>query len=619
MANDFVFSINASGNASEQLNSATRAAESLSEQVDEARKKLSEATEAIRGLSGGLTEATGSESQKNADTMTAYFERLSRLGKDTAQHFGDIVPPLRNVGALSSGLMGSLGRFGLSGAAVLAGGMAVKSLYGNLKQASDSAYSLDVNARNAGMSVSTFSRFAGVFRQLGVSAEQANAETGSLFSKLNDALNTRSPEVTGILNQFGVKLAENSDHTVNLEKSTQNLIDAFGRLNGSSQKVVADALGLSDAQLALLRNIKDLNTSLREPDRLGLTMPDSLNAKLVQSNTNLNRLSAAWDAFTDRLQANVAGGDIATALTEKAVDFLAGVDMTQAQVDELRDYVYSHRETIKDFKPSELMDLDEGKASSGLKRKYEQIFGERDKRLRGNAMMLSDDLAAALSPPSPVAPLPDKNAGGRDITPELRAHFSRLEKQYHLPENTLYGLAMTESSGRADAVGPVTRYGTAKGMFQLIDPTAREFGLYGRDVFDPYKASDAAARKMVGLMKQYNGDLQLSLQAYNWGEGNLNAWRRGQKNMPSERMNYAPKVLGHMNRVDADPVSGGVVRPAGNSIIPSSPSGSGVREALQQAFDENKIRLDISVTSTATGQTTRQTVKGGAVATAMNI
>ncbi|HFO9943204.1 TPA: lytic transglycosylase domain-containing protein, partial [Escherichia coli] len=101
--------------------------------------------------------------------------------------------------------------------------------------------------------MSAFSRFAGVFRLMGLSAEQAQAETGSLFTTLNDALNTRSPEVVGILNQFGVKLAENSNHTVNLEKSTQNLTDAFGRMNSSSQKVVADALGLSDAQLALLR------------------------------------------------------------------------------------------------------------------------------------------------------------------------------------------------------------------------------------------------------------------------------------------------------------------------------------------------------------------------------
>lgn len=621
MGNDFVFSINASDNASEQLSRAALAAESLNGQVGEARKKLQEATEAIRGLSGGLTEVTGPESQKNTDAMTAYFSRLSRLGKDTAQHFGDIVPPLRNVGALSSGLTGALGRFGLPGALIVAGGMAVKSLAGDLKQASDAAYSLDVRAKNAGMSVSQFSRLAGVFRQMGVSKAQAEAETGALFSTLNDALNTRSPEVTGILNQFGVKLAENSDHTVNLEKSTQNLIDTFARLNSSSQKVVADALGLSDAQLALLRNTKDLNKALAESDHLGLTMPDSLNAKLVQSNTNLNRLSAAWDSFTDRMKANIAGSDFVTSLTDSVTDALTGVDMTSAQMKELRDYVYSHREEIGKLKPSDLMKLDEGKSSSGLKKKYEQIFGERDSRIRGKTFALSDDLAAALSPLSPVVPQQNvqDTASGRDITPALRAHFTRLEKQYNLPENMLFGLAMTESSGRADATGPVTRYGNAKGMFQFIDTTAREYGLSGQDVFNPYLASEAAARKMADLLRQFDNNPQRALQAYNWGEGNLKGWLRGQKNMPRETMDYAPKVFGYMNMSSGASTPEPGSKSSGNSIIQTSPSASGVREELRQVFDENKIRLDISVTNTATGQTARRTVKGGAVATAMNV
>ncbi|WP_413180076.1 hypothetical protein [Escherichia coli] len=169
----------------------------------------------------------------------------------------------------------------------------------------------------------------GVFRLMGLSADQAQAETGALFTTLNDALNTRSPEVTGILNQFGVKLAENSDHTVNLEKSTQNLIDAFGRLNSSSQKVVADALGLSDAQLALLRGTKNLNAALAESDRLGLSMPDSLNAKLVQANSNLNRLSAAWDGFTGRIKAKVLGSDAVTASVDWATDVLTGQRSSQ--------------------------------------------------------------------------------------------------------------------------------------------------------------------------------------------------------------------------------------------------------------------------------------------------
>nr|WP_240726673.1 hypothetical protein [Escherichia coli] len=55
---------------------------------------------------------------------------------------------------------------GIAGAA---GGMAMKGVVSNLYDASKAAYSLDVNARNAGMRVSAFSRFAGVFRLMGLS------------------------------------------------------------------------------------------------------------------------------------------------------------------------------------------------------------------------------------------------------------------------------------------------------------------------------------------------------------------------------------------------------------------------------------------------------------------
>ncbi|EIC3243779.1 lytic transglycosylase domain-containing protein [Escherichia coli] len=639
--NAFVFELNARDNASSLLQRASEAAGLLAGNAEQAaasvsglseelgavnEKSLNGASGAADALTGRITQihdavtllmnallatdsagkkALGKESQENADRMSAYFERLSRLGKDTSQHIGDIVPPLRNLGALSSGLFSALGRGGLAGLAGTAAGMAVKTVVSNLYDASKAAYSLDVNARNAGMSASAFSRFAGVFRLMGLSAEQAQTETGALFTTLNDALNTRSPEVTGILDQFGVKLAENSDHTVNLEKSTQNLIDAFGRLNSSSQKVVADALGLSDAQLAMLRGTKNLNAALAESDRLGLTMPDSLNEKLVQANSNLNRLSAAWDGFTGRLQSTVLGSDAVTQFTESTTESmtllsrLSGGDFSRSTITGLA-----------------LKTLDNPLLPGGgiIKSMIQGEAGQRADRLNALTATLSDDLAAVLSAPSQTISQPpsspQKNgAGGRDITPELRAHFAALEKQYNLPENTLYGLAMTESSGRADAVGPLTRYGTAKGMFQFIDPTAREYGLSGMDVFNPYRASEAAARKMAGLMAQYGGDMQRAFQAYNWGEGNMSAWLRGQKGMPQETQAYAPKVFRHMSQV-----SGGSI------IMPQSGStGADVRDEISRGFSENKIRLDINVTNTATGQTTRRTVKTGAVATALDV
>lgn len=83
-----------------------------------------------------------------------------------------------------------------------------------------------------------------------------------------------------------------------------------------------------------------------------------------------------------------------------------------------------------------------------------------------------------------------------------------------------------ESSGRANAVGPNTKYGTAKGLMQLLDSTGKEMhqklGLKGK--YDPF---DAEQNRLIGtayldeLVGRYDNSVPLGLAAYNWGMGNL--------------------------------------------------------------------------------------------------
>jgi soluble lytic murein transglycosylase-like protein len=116
-----------------------------------------------------------------------------------------------------------------------------------------------------------------------------------------------------------------------------------------------------------------------------------------------------------------------------------------------------------------------------------------------------------------------------------------------LPPQFLY-LALQESSFRYDAVGPPTRYGHAKGMWQFIPDTARRYGLtpgplqhLGR--FDPEddrhnvaKATNAAARYLKYI---YRTDAQASgllvMASYNWGEGNIIKRLRKMPKNPRER------------------------------------------------------------------------------------
>jgi membrane-bound lytic murein transglycosylase D len=116
-----------------------------------------------------------------------------------------------------------------------------------------------------------------------------------------------------------------------------------------------------------------------------------------------------------------------------------------------------------------------------------------------------------------------------------------------LPAQYFY-LAMQESSFNTLAVGPPTRFGYAKGMWQFIPPTANTYGLRLGPLsavpradpmderFNWEKATDAAARYVKNI---YATDAQASgllvMASYNWGEGNVIQIVRGMPKDPRER------------------------------------------------------------------------------------
>lgn len=117
----------------------------------------------------------------------------------------------------------------------------------------------------------------------------------------------------------------------------------------------------------------------------------------------------------------------------------------------------------------------------------------------------------------------------------------------NLPPHFFY-LALQESGFDSKAVGPKTRVGFAKGMWQFIPPTAKDFGLktgplqhlaeYDPDDerFDFAKATDAAARYIKRI---YLTDAQASgllvIASYNWGEGNVTRMIKQMPQNPQDR------------------------------------------------------------------------------------
>ncbi len=141
-----------------------------------------------------------------------------------------------------------------------------------------------------------------------------------------------------------------------------------------------------------------------------------------------------------------------------------------------------------------------------------------------------------------------RNMLGKRLTyfPLYEAKF----QEYGVPTDLKF-LSVVESALNAKAVSRVG----ATGLWQFMPSTGGEYGLRTNtaveDRSNPVKSTDAAARHLRDLYKQFN-DWALALAAYNSGAGRVNsAIRRAgnrnfwtiQKYLPAETRNYVPAFI----------------------------------------------------------------------------
>lgn len=127
------------------------------------------------------------------------------------------------------------------------------------------------------------------------------------------------------------------------------------------------------------------------------------------------------------------------------------------------------------------------------------------------------------------------------LTNASKFGFSDLESKYELLPGLLSAINMQESKGDANAIGPHTKYGKAKGGFQMLDDTAKRWGLVGKEVFDTGKAAEAAAKYLNFLFKKF-GNWDQAISAYHAGEGNV---EKGTNIGPVNRQ-YVKNVKGYV-------------------------------------------------------------------------
>ena len=99
-----------------------------------------------------------------------------------------------------------------------------------------------------------------------------------------------------------------------------------------------------------------------------------------------------------------------------------------------------------------------------------------------------------------------------DIPPYLQTLVDTISLNYGVDPGLVRAVIKTESNFNRWAV---SRKG-ALGLMQLIPSTGRRYGV--RDFFDPQQNVDGGVRHLRFLLEKFNGNLDLSLAAYNAGE-----------------------------------------------------------------------------------------------------
>ncbi|VVT53894.1 Phage tail length tape-measure protein [Kosakonia radicincitans] len=519
------------------------------------------------------------------------------------------------VGELGLKFGGTAGRFGLAGAAAYGlakGGMAAADA---LKQAARNAYDLDISAKNAGMRVDDFSRLSGAMQILGADSQAAHTSVEGLFKTFNDAAAGNNSGVLAVMSQIGAQIVKNKNGTVDVLKTIESIARIFPGLRPEMQKTVADALGLTPETLSLMREGNRLKELLAKSDKFGLTVDPAINNQLTELNQTINELGAAWDGLKNRTSQKISGavlsdGSVKDGL-EGVEDILTnGLDSISLshflgatrgkEADQLR-WGYNNPEFYKSLGTMDKVGLDFGVMTDGFRQRYNEWM-----RPVNAAEQLQSDLNGALMPVPGVSTVPygqqPNNARG------LRNHN---------PGNVRAAPNAVGNDGSFPQFGS-----DADGLAAM----ARQLMLYG----------DRGNNSISGILHTYAPSSENNTRAYIDDVSRATGYQaqdRVNLHDPAVLRNLMSAMISHENGTQPfsrDQLDAGVSsaifddRWSGlrdSNILAQQRGGAGgdISQAIKTAFDDNPMKLDVTITNDQTGARKSATVNnGGRVVFPMN-
>lgn len=175
---------------------------------------------------------------------------------------------------------------------------------------------------------------------------------------------------------------------------------------------------------------------------------------------------------------------------------------------------------------------------------YKKITGEEldnTFKIKNIANTINNSELRVKNTDSPTSIKPSKSTLKR--VEQYEPIIEKASQAFGIDKNIIKSVIFTESAGKNDAVSNKK----AKGLMQLIDSTAKDMGV--TNSWDPEQNILGGTKYLAKMLEKYDGDMKLSLAAYNAGPGNVDK----HNGIPpfEETRNYVKRVLSYYNYLES--------------------------------------------------------------------